>query len=78
MHHAKYWDCVEIVERSSLTIFVNDCSKRTEKVENMKTVAIPTIIGELGTIPKTLPKGLKDIGIKTKIGEMQNTVTLNT
>ena len=38
----------------------------------------PIVIGALGTIPKTLPERLKDIGIRTNISEIQKTVIFNT
>ena len=44
----------------------------------MKIVVIPIVIGALGTTPKTLPKRMKDIVIKTNIGELQKTGILNT
>ena len=34
----------------------------------------PVIIGALGTTPSRLPKRLKEIGINTKIVELQKTV----
>ena len=38
---------------------------------------IPIVIGTLGTTPKDLCKRLKEIGIETKIVELQKTVILN-
>ena len=66
-------------------------SKENEKIEkdqslvrelkelcDMKIVKNPIVIGALGTTLETIPKRLKDIGIKTNIGELQKTVNLNT
>ena len=44
----------------------------------MKVVVIPIVLGALGTTPKTLQKRMKDIGIETRIGELQKTVILHT
>ena len=38
---------------------------------------IPVIIGALGTTPSRLPILLKEIGINTKIVELQKTVLLH-
>ena len=55
-----------------------DLVRELKKLWDMKIVVIPIVIGALGTTPKTLPKRLKDIGIKSNIGELQKTVILNT
>ena len=48
----------------------------TEKTVEQKVKVIPVIIGALGTAPKALPKRLKEIGIATRIVELQKTVLL--
>ena len=55
-----------------------DLVRELKKLWEMKIVVIPIVIGALGTTPKTLPKRLNDIGIKSNIGELQKTVILNT
>ena len=44
----------------------------------MKTMVIPILIGTFGTVPKDLKKTLENIGIETKIDELQKSVILNT
>ena len=39
-------------------------------------IIVSVIIGALGTTPKALPKRLKEIGIDTRIVELQKTVLL--
>ena len=42
----------------------------------MQDKVIPIIIGALGTTPKLLRKRLEDIGIETKIVELQKSIIL--
>ena len=44
----------------------------------MKTMVIPIVIGTFGIVPKDLNRRLENIGIKTKIDELQKSVILNT
>ena len=44
----------------------------------MKTMVIPIVIGTFGTVPQDLKKRLENIGIETKIDELQKSVILNT
>ena len=55
-----------------------DLIRELKKLWDMKIVIISIVKGALGTTPKTLPKRLKDIGIKTNIAELQENVILNT
>ena len=55
-----------------------DLVRELKKLCDKKIVVIPGLTGALGTTTKTLPKRLKDIGIKTNIVEMQKTVILKT
>ena len=50
---------------------------RELKLWKMKTMVIPIVIGTFGTVPKDL-KRLENIGIETKIDELQKSVILNT
>ena len=54
-----------------------DLARELKKLWNMNVRVIPIIIGALGTIPKDLHQRLKEIGIETKIVELQKTVILN-
>ena len=54
-----------------------DLARELKKLWNMNLQVIPIIIGALGTIPKDLHQRLKEIGIETKIVELQKTVILN-
>ena len=53
-----------------------DLARELKKLWNKKVKVIPVIIGALGTAPKALPKRLKEIGIATRIVELQKTVLL--
>ena len=54
-----------------------DLARELKKLWNMNVRIIPIVIGVLGTTPKDLRKRLKEIGIDTKIVELQKTVILN-
>ena len=43
---------------------------------NMKVTVIPIVIGVLGTIPKSLVKGLDDLEIRARVETIQITVSL--
>ena len=43
----------------------------------MRVTVIPIFIGALGTTPKKLKKRLEDIGIETRVTELQKTVILH-
>ena len=53
-----------------------DLARELKKLWNKKVNVIPVVIGALGTAPKALPKRLKEIGIATRIVELQKTVLL--
>ena len=55
-----------------------DLVRELKRLWDMKVVVIPIVLGALGTTPETLQKRMKDIGIETKIGELQKTVILHT
>ena len=48
-----------------------DLAREVQKLWNMRTKVIPIIIGALGTTPKKLSKRLDDLGIGTRIVELQ-------
>ena len=54
-----------------------DLARELTELWNMNVRVIPIIVGALGTIPKDLHQQLKEIGIETKIVELQKTVILN-
>ena len=54
-----------------------DLAKELKKLWNKNVKIIPVIIGALGATPSRLPKRLKEIGINTKIVELQKTVLLH-
>ena len=54
-----------------------DLARELKTSWNMSVRIIPIVIGALGTTPKDLCKRLKEIGIETKIVELQKTVILN-
>ena len=55
-----------------------DLVRELKRLWDMKVVVIPIVLGALGTTPKTLQKRMKDIGIETRIGELQKTVIMHT
>ena len=55
-----------------------DLVRELKRLWDMKVVVIPIVLGALGTTPKTLQKRMKDIGIETRIDELQKTVILHT
>ena len=55
-----------------------DLARELKKLWKMKTMVIPIVIGTFGTVPKDLKKRLENIGIETKIDEIQKSVILNT
>ena len=44
----------------------------------MKVTVVPLVVGALGSPAKALKKRLKNIGIETKITELQKTVLIHT
>ena len=53
-----------------------DLAREVQKLWNMRTKVIPIIIGALGTTPKKLSERLDDLGIGTRIVELQKTVII--
>ena len=45
---------------------------------NMKVTVVPLVVGALGSPAKAPKKRLKNIGIETKITELQKTVLIHT
>ena len=54
-----------------------DLARELRKIWNKQVKVIPIIIGALGTTPKLLRKRLEDIGIETKIVELQKSAISN-
>ena len=50
-----------------------DLDRELKKLWNMKVTVIPIVISVLGTIPKDLVKGLKDLEIKVWVKTIQTT-----
>ena len=55
-----------------------DLRREIQKLWNMKTNIVPIIIGALGTPSPKLKDNLQELGLNTKINEIQKTVLLNT
>ena len=51
-------------------------TREVQKLWNMRTKVIPIVIGALGTTPKKVSKRLDDLGIGTRIVELQKTVII--
>ena len=54
-----------------------DLAREIKKLWGMRVTVIPIVIGTLGTTPKKLKKRLEDIGIETRVIELQKTVILH-
>ena len=54
-----------------------DLARELKKLWNKNVKVIPVIVGALGTTPSRLSKRLKEIGINTKIVELQKAVLLH-
>ena len=52
-------------------------AREIKKLWGMRVTVIPIVIGTLGTTPKKLKKRLEDIGIETRVTELQKTVILH-
>ena len=63
-------------------VFKNTCAaklwKQTLQINYIMVMVIPIVIGTFRTVPKDLKKRLENIGIETKIDELQKSVILNT
>ena len=53
-----------------------DLKRELKKIWDMPMKVIPVVVGALGTTPKKLKQCLSDIGIKTRIVELQKTTIL--
>ena len=54
-----------------------DPKHELQKLGNLETSIVPTVIGTLGTIPKSLEKHLNELNVEVNISHMQTTVLLN-
>ena len=53
-----------------------DLKRELQKLWNMKVKVVPIVIGALGTPPKDIKSRVEELGIETRIEEMQKTVIL--
>ena len=53
-----------------------DLKRELQKLWNMKVKVVPIVIGALGTPPKDIKRRVEELGIETRIEEMQKTVIL--
>ena len=53
-----------------------DLARDIKRLWNTQVKIVPVVIGALGTTPRLLPKRLKDIGIETRIVDLQKTAIL--
>ena len=54
----------------------NDLKRELKKIWDMPVKVIPVVVGALETTPKKLKQRLNDIGIETRIVELQETTVL--
>ena len=54
----------------------SDLKRELKKIWDMTVKVIPVVVGALGTTPKKLKQQLSDIGIETRIVELQKTTIL--
>ena len=55
-----------------------DLKRELQKLWNMSVKVVPIVFWALGTPPKDIKKRVKELGIETRIEEMQKTVILHT
>ena len=55
----------------------NDLKRKLKKIWDMSVKVIPAVVGALGTTTKKLKQRLSDIGIETRIVELQKTTILH-
>ena len=65
------------MKKKGKDIEVPRLGKEVKKLWNKIMKVIPVIVVVLGTATKRLPKRLKEIGLTTKIVELQRTVLLH-
>ena len=53
-----------------------DLAREIKRLWNTQVKIIPVVVGALGTTPRLLPKRLKDIGIETRIVDLQKSAIL--
>ena len=54
----------------------NDLKRELKKIWDMPVKVMPAVVGALGTTPKKLKQRLSDVGIETRIMELQKTTIL--
>ena len=53
-----------------------DLAREVKRLWKTQVKIIPVVVGALGTTPRLLPKRLKDIGIETRIVDLQKSAIL--
>ena len=53
-----------------------DLKRELQKIWNIKMKVLPEVMGALGTPPKDVKRRIEELGIDTRVEEMQKTVTL--
>ena len=72
-----YDSTVEQKEQEKTEKYQN-LARELKKIWNMKVIVTPVIIGALGATPEKLKKRLQDLGIDTKIVELQKSAIIHT
>ena len=67
---------IEKMEKDKMKGY-NDPKRELKKIWDMSVKVIPVVVGALGTTPKKLKQRLSDIGIETRIVELQKTAILH-
>ena len=55
-----------------------DLARELKMIWNIKATVTPVVIGALGALPKKLKKSSQDLGIETKIVELQKSTIIHT
>ena len=67
---------IEEMEKDKMKGY-NNLKRELNKIWDMSVKVIPVVVGALGTTPKKLKQRLSDIGIETRIVELQKTTILH-
>ena len=68
---------IELKEQEKIEKY-QDLRRELKKIWNMKVNITPIVIGAMGAIPKKLRKRLEQLGIKTRLVELQKNAILYT
>ena len=71
-----YYNSVDNKEPDEKIDKYQDLAREIKRLWNTQVKIIPVVVGALGTTPRLLRKRLKDIGIETRIVDLQKSAIL--